>query len=148
MIDDTESGRDAEIIEARVAGKSVRAIAKAHGISAAEVNKVIDRFADNVITDKIRKHSLALELERLDEVQEVFYQRALGGDVQCGLLILKLIERRGVMLGLHAPQRAVLQIVDEAAPKETSTDRIERALNLLREQRLLEQKKSDEPTAH
>jgi hypothetical protein len=46
------------------------------------------------------------------------------------------------MLGLHAPQTAVLQIVDEATPKEISTDRIERALNELRAQR------KDDPSTH
>jgi hypothetical protein len=46
------------------------------------------------------------------------------------------------MLGLHALQTAVLQIVDEATPKETSTDRIERVLNELSAQ--LE----DDPTPH
>jgi hypothetical protein len=35
------------------------------------------------------------------------------------------------MLGLHTPQTAVLQIVDEAKPRQTSTDRIEAALNAL-----------------
>jgi hypothetical protein len=35
------------------------------------------------------------------------------------------------MLGLYAPQTAVLKIVDEATPRETSTDKIERALNAL-----------------
>jgi hypothetical protein len=39
------------------------------------------------------------------------------------------------LLGLHAPQTAVLQIVQEAAPKETSTDRIEAALHALLEHR-------------
>jgi pyridoxal/pyridoxine/pyridoxamine kinase len=60
-----------------------------------------------------------------------FYEHALEGDVASGALVAKLIERRGVMLGLHTPQTAVLQIVDEAKPRETSTDRIERALNAL-----------------
>ena len=32
---------------------------------------------------------------------------------------------------LHTPQQAVLQIVAEATPKETSTDKIERVLNAL-----------------
>jgi hypothetical protein len=32
------------------------------------------------------------------------------------------------MLGLHTPQTAVLKIVEDAAPKETGTDRIERTL--------------------
>lgn len=52
-------------------------------------------------------------------------------DVQCGALVTKIIERRGVMLGLHVPQTAVLKIVEEATPKETSTERIEAALNAL-----------------
>jgi hypothetical protein len=33
-----------------------------------------------------------------------------------------------VTLGLSTPQMAVPQIVDQATPKETSTDRIERVL--------------------
>jgi pyridoxal/pyridoxine/pyridoxamine kinase len=59
----------------------------------------------------------------------------MNGDVQSAQLVAKLTERRCVMLGLHAPQTAVLQIVQEAAPKETSTDRIEAALNALLEHR-------------
>jgi hypothetical protein len=38
--------------------------------------------------------------------------------LQCGVLVTKIIERRGVMPGLHTPQTAVLQIVDEAMPRE------------------------------
>jgi hypothetical protein len=44
----------------------------------AEVNEAIDRWVGQVITDKARKHSLALELARLDELPEVFYRRADG----------------------------------------------------------------------
>jgi hypothetical protein len=47
------------------------------------------------------------------------------------------------MLGLHVPQTVVLKIVEDSAPKETSTDRIERVLNAL----LLEGRKND-PTTH
>jgi hypothetical protein len=57
-------------------------------------------------------------------------------------LVAKLIERRCVMLSLHAPQTATLQIIEANAPKETSTDRIERALNAL-----IEDQKKD-PTTH
>jgi hypothetical protein len=59
-------------------------------------------------------------------------------------LVEKIIARRCVMLGLHAPQTAVLKIVDEATPNETSTDKIERMLNEL----CAQQKKDDEPTTH
>ena len=75
-------------------------------------------------------------------LQETFYTPALEGDVSCGALVTKIIWRGCVMLGLHTPQTAVLQIVDEAKPRETSTDRIERVLA-----RFAAQKK-DDPTTH
>jgi transposase len=117
-----------QIIEQRIAGRSVRAIAKMLGTSVAEVNKAIDFWAETAIDDKLRKTTLCLELARLDQMQEVFHARALQGDVQCGALVTKIIERRCTMLGLHAPQTATLQIVENAEPKQTSTDKIEAVL--------------------
>lgn len=46
------------------------------------------------------------------------------------------------MSGLHVPQTAVLKIVEEAAPRETSIDKIERALNALIEDQ------NKDPTTH
>jgi hypothetical protein len=126
---------DDSIIAQRIAGKSVRAIAKSARTSVSEVNAVIDRWASVALTSEARKHGLALELARLDELQRTFYEKALGGDIASGAPCEKIIARRCVMLGLHAPQTAVLKIVDEATPKETSTDRIERVLNALIETR-------------
>jgi hypothetical protein len=52
--------------------------------------------------------------------------------MQSAQLVSKLIERRCIILGLHEPQTAVMQLVAEVAPKKvTSTDRIEAALNAL-----------------
>jgi len=90
-------------------GRSARAIAKAQATTVAEVNKALDRFTETTIDDKIRRHTLALELARLDELQETFYARALEGDVACGALITKIIERRCTMLGLYTPQTATLK---------------------------------------
>jgi hypothetical protein len=100
----------------------------------AEINAVIDRWASVALTSEARKHGLALELARLDELQRTFYEKALGDDIASGALCEKIIARRCVMLGLHVPQTAVLKIVDEATPKETSTDRIERAGRAVREE--------------
>jgi hypothetical protein len=60
------------LIQQRIYDRSVRAIARTHGCSVTEVNAVIDRFADATIDEKTRKHSLALELARLDQLQETF----------------------------------------------------------------------------
>jgi hypothetical protein len=58
-------------------------------------------------------------------------------------LVTKIIERRCVMLGLHTPQTAMLEIVGVAAPRESGTDKIERALNAL-----LEDQRKKDPTTH
>ena len=123
---------DNTIIQQRVSGRSARAIARAQGCTLAEVSKVLDRFTETTIDDKTRKHTLALELARLDELQETFYARALEGDVACGALITKIIERRCVMLGLYTPQTATLQIIEAETPRETSTERLRAAIDRIR----------------
>jgi len=123
---------DDEIVQQRVSGRSARAIARAQGCTLAEVTRVLDRFTETTIDDKTRKHTLALELARLDELQETFYARALEGDVACGALITKIIERRCVMLGLYTPQTATLQIIEAEAPRETSTERLRAAIDRIR----------------
>jgi hypothetical protein len=123
---------DDVIVQQRISGRSARAIAKAQGCTLAEVKGVLDRFTETTIDDKTRKHTLALELARLDELQETFYARALEGDVQCGALITKIIERRCVMLGLYTPQTATLQVIEAEAPRETSTERLRAAIDRIR----------------
>ena len=74
----------------------MRAIAQDHGCSIAEVNKALDLFA--VVNAKVRTHTLALELSRLDELQSVFYERAKAGDVASGMLLTKIMERRSCLV--------------------------------------------------
>ena len=126
---------DDEVIRQRISGRSASAIAKAQATTVAEVNKALDRFTETTIDDKVRRHTLALELARLDELQETFYARALEGDVQCGALITKIIERRCTMLGLYTPQTATLQIIEAEAPRETSTERLRAAIERIRGKR-------------
>src|SRR5215471_9680393 len=133
-----------DIVQARIRGESVRSIAKRLSCTLAEVRKVLDRFAETVIDDKTRKHSLALELERLDQLQQVFGARALEGDVQCGALVAKIIERRCTMLGLYAPPTATLRVIEAEAARETSTDRIAAAIDRIRGKRLPRPDGSDE----
>ena len=126
---------DEVIIQQRISGRSARAIARAQSCTLTEVNRVLDRFTETTIDDKTRKHTLALELARLDELQETFYARALEGDVACGALITKIIERRCVMLGLYTPQTATLQIIEAEAPRDTSTERLRVAIDRIRGKR-------------
>ena len=121
---------DDEVIKQRISGRSARAIAKAQATTVAEVT--LDRFTETTIDDKVRRHTLALELARLDELQETFYARALEGDVQSGALVTKIIERRCTMLGLYTPQTATLQVIEAETPRETSTDKISALIHRIR----------------
>lgn len=144
MIDISADLSDA-VVKERVAGKSIRTIAKMHDISVATVNTIIDRWADSELHEKLRKHSLCLELMRLDELTTVFHVMAAEGDTVAGALTLKISERRGQLLGLHVPQTQVLQIVDAASKEPSTTDKIEQAIRgLLADQ----DRKDDDPTTH
>jgi hypothetical protein len=87
------------IITARVRGFSVRHIAKHMGCSIDDVNDVLDRFSYQTLTERLRTHTLALELERLDSMQQVFEKQARSGDIQAAALVTRLIERRCILLG-------------------------------------------------
>src|SRR5215831_8090710 len=135
-----------DIVQARIRGESVRSIAKQLSCTLAEVHKILDRFAETTIDDKTRKHSLALELERLDQLQQVFGTRALEGDVASGALVAKIIERRCTMLGLYTPPATTLQVIEARAPKETSTEKIRRVLDeLVGKDRTIERPEPGEP---
>jgi hypothetical protein len=115
-----------------VARNSVCAIAKAQGCSVAQVNRVIDAWAEEAIGDQLRKRRLCLELERFDELMAVFYRRAVrDADVRPVFWSRNSIERRSVMLGLNEPAPMTLQILEGTTPKQTTTDRIEQAIAAL-----------------
>ena len=121
------------IIQARIRGDSVLAIAKQFGCTVADVNDVLDRFASMTLTDKLRTHTLALELARLDDMQRVFEPAMKAGDIQAAALVTKFIERRCILLGLAAPPRVDPHILElQVVPAETSTERIRAAIYRIR----------------
>jgi hypothetical protein len=86
------------IFRARLAGNSIRSIAQDFHCEIAHVQAVIDRCC-RPIDEHLRKHTLLLELERLDELEQVFSQRARNGDAQAAMIVLQIAERRAAYLG-------------------------------------------------
>jgi hypothetical protein len=85
-----------------------------------------------------------MELIELDQLQQAFRDKALEDrDVGSGLLLLKVAERRAILLGMNAPQgHAVHVIQHEPAATQTSTDEIRAAIDRIRGRSL---PKPDEP---
>jgi len=129
----TITDQEAEsIFRARLTGKSVRTIAKEFGLTTAEVAKIVETMCEPV-SPATRRAALALDLERLDQLQTVFYERAMEGDAASAAIALKVSERRSALLGLDVPASVrgdPVQLTVQAAP-ETSTERIQRVLATL-----------------
>lgn len=113
--------------------KRVRRIADEHDCSVADVNAVLDHHPIEMNRDEYLRRALALELLHLDELEEAFRDKALvDRDVASGVLLIKVAERRATLLGLNpALGHSVAIVQHPPAHRETSTDRIERALNAL-----------------
>ena len=109
------------IVEARVRGESIRSIAKRLKVSITDIHDTLDRFAKVTISQNLRTHTLALELERLDNLQQAYEQQARAGDIQAAMLVAKLIERRCIMLGLSAPPRVGARFPPTGRPSRRRT---------------------------
>ena len=77
--------REEAIFKARLSGKSVRRIAQEFHTDVPQVEAIIERMCPTIDT-QMRAVALALDLERLDELQETFYSDAVKGDVQAAAI--------------------------------------------------------------
>jgi hypothetical protein len=123
--------RDSQIFRLRLAGMSVRAIARQFRLTPAQVEAIVTGQCTPV-TKQMKAHAFELELERLDELQSAFYAAAMAGNPQAAAITIKIYERRAAMLGYDAPSAIRLdpvQLVEAAKPQENSTDKIKAALD-------------------
>jgi hypothetical protein len=128
MTDSTsDEDRDDFILEERLSGRSARSIGKQLNLTVGEVNASLDRTLPTIDNDARRRY-VALDLNRLDGLLETFYKRAIEkADAQAGLLVVKILERRALLLGLDSPQKLdVISVQAQQAP--SSFDRIHAAI--------------------
>ena len=80
------------------------------------------------------KRTLALELSRLDELEEAFRDKAIvDRDVASGALLVRIAERRATLLGLNPPLGHAVQVIQhEPQNKPTSTERLRAAIDRIR----------------
>jgi len=134
MTDPTsDDSRDDFILQERLAGRSARSISKELRCTVGEVNAALDRTLPKIDNDARRRY-VALDLSRLDELLKVFFARAIENvDAQAGLLVVKILERRALLLGLDSPQK--LDIVQVQAQEQPSSfDKIRDAIMRVAEQ--------------
>src|SRR5215471_11443650 len=96
-----DDDRESVIVEQRLAGRSVPAIAKQYQISRSEVEAAVDRRLNYELDNNMRLRAIKLDVARLDALMQPFYLRAMRDrDVPSGVLCVKILERRAMLLGL------------------------------------------------
>lgn len=128
LIDD-DLDLDNEILRHRMAGISVRAIARRFGISRRDVLTALDRALPQ-IDNATRLAAIKLELERLDQLIRPFFVKALEGDTAAASILCKISTLRADLLGLNAPLRIDATLV-ESYDNPTSTEELEVAISRL-----------------
>jgi hypothetical protein len=98
---------------------------------AAEVQAILDDHPANLDRAAYLRRALAQQLLLLDRLEVTFGQMAFEDrDTAAGALLVKVAERRATLLGMNAPiSHSSFTVVETAAPKQTSTDRIEKVIN-------------------
>ena len=84
--------RDEAIVGALVAGRSVRAIQREFSLTVTELDQALERCFP--LDNAARLRTIRGDLSRLDQLIEVFYAKALGGDVQSGAVT---VDRKSVV---------------------------------------------------
>jgi hypothetical protein len=126
---DRDDDRDESIVEARITGTSSRALAKLHRCTSCEVEEAIDWRLDYEVDNRMRLRAVKLSAARLDALRVPFFEKAMKGDAQAGLLCVKIEERRALLFGLDQPLQSRVDVYQiQAAEQPTQHEQIRRAI--------------------
>jgi hypothetical protein len=95
------------------------------GVTQADVHRAIDAQASATLSAQNRVRMIYLQLQRIEELQEVFQKQAKAGCVASGALSVKLMERTATLCGLNAPLRIdPISLAESVGPQLTSTESV------------------------
>jgi hypothetical protein len=102
--------REKQIIELRIEGFTWRQIAEQTQMSPAGALKAYNRAMIRTLkpaSEELRE----LELDRLDTLQQTYWQPAVNGNLRAADFILRVIDKRAKILGLDAPTKIQAEVV-------------------------------------
>ena len=100
----------AKVVEAVADGATYEQAAEQAGYATRSgAYKAFWKALDGREAEAVEDHR-ALELARLDALQVVLWERALGGDVKAVNAVLRIIEQRSRLLGLDKPEAASVSL--------------------------------------
>jgi len=124
--------RQRQAIELRRSGCTFDEIAEQLGYSGrGSAYKAVRKALRNVTRQPVLEF-LALELSRLDALQQAVWPQAINGDYKAADTVLKIMDRRASYLGLNAPPGG-WPAPDPPSPTYTSNEAILKAMEVLAE---------------
>jgi hypothetical protein len=112
-----EDPDEEQILNARLAGTPARLVAKQFGCTQARVDQVVDKLVSQVDA-RYRSRVFALECERLELLSRTYFKPALEGDTNAALIWCKLGVYRASLLGLNAPLRSEVEVIEQRGGPE------------------------------
>jgi hypothetical protein len=137
---------DMAMFRLRLAGKSTRAIARELRVAEDKVRETVEKMLTPV-TPKLKATAVQEALERFDLYQASQHQAAVNGDREAIAMCLKIEEQRADLLGTRAPSTVRIdpvQLMEQAQPQKTSTERIREALDRIRAEKIDQPSIADE----
>ena len=124
--------KEMQVLELRAQSYTWRAIAQQVGYaSGSGALKAYMRAIKRQQKEPVEA-ALYMELERLDEMQAVYWDPAIQGNMRAGEFILKIMDRRAKFLGLDAPTKIQAEVVNYdggAGSIDAEVDRIARLID-------------------
>src|SRR5215831_15060356 len=127
---DTAEQRDEQVAEAITSGRSLQVVRKEFGLSAVEIDAVLEKMWPVNLQARIRM--IKRDVGRLDRLVQVFLEKALAGDVQSGLLTVRIYERLHELLGMNSA--AKIEILQSPPEAEQGFDQIHAMIMRLSEE--------------
>jgi hypothetical protein len=130
MPDALDEDRHEAVADALATGLSARAVAR---LQEREVRAILTEEAKRCFDGERLREEVVLEVRRVRTVSLKYYNKGLqssDGELPTGIY-LKGVERLMVMLGGNAPAQYSVHLIHQAAPAQTSTERLLAALDRL-----------------
>lgn len=118
--------QDLKVVELLCSGLSTREAARELSLPLRAVERSLIRTSGGV-SPTIRERELLLLYEQMNHLHRAHYPKALEGDYDSTVAVLRCADMRARLFGLYAPVNQ--PPVDDSAELETSTDKIRAALD-------------------
>jgi uncharacterized protein YerC len=102
--------RESEIVDLRTEGYVWREIGRRVNMSTAGAAKAYERALKRILAPSLETHR-AVELDRLDILQQAYWIPAISGNLRAADFVLRVIDKRSVILGLNAAIKIQTEVV-------------------------------------